>query len=233
MVEHRPYYLRIERKPTFLFYTVKHIFVITAKFQIYDFLQFPNGHIGLVIADVADKGIPAALFMALSRTLVRVSAFTGRGPAKALERANHLILNDTRSDLFVTIFYAVIDPATGQMLYTNAGHNPPLLVRAGGEIETLHCRGIALGVLEEIQLQEKETRLNTGDLLVLYTDGITEAINIAQKEFGVERLSEVARLKRREPALSVLTHVDAAVKAFVADEPQFDDMTCVIARRVS
>lgn len=201
--------------------------------DFYDFLQFPNGHIGLVIADVADKGIPAALFMALSRTLVRVSAFTGRGPAKALERANHLILNDTRSDLFVTIFYAVIDPATGQMLYTNAGHNPPLLVRASGEIETLHCRGIALGVLEEIQLQEKETRLNTGDLLVLYTDGITEAINIAQKEFGVERLSEVARLKRREPALSVLTHVDAAVKAFVADEPQFDDMTCVIARRVS
>lgn len=200
--------------------------------DFYDFLQLPNGHLGLVIADVADKGIPAALFMALSRTLVRVSALSGRGPARALERANELILSDARSDLFVTIFYAVIDPATGQMLYTSAGHNPPLLIRANGEVEILRCRGIALGVLEEIQLREKETRLDVGDVLILYTDGITEAINADEQEFGVERLTELAVAKRHESAPSIMAHVDTAVKTFAAGQPQFDDMTCVITRRI-
>jgi serine phosphatase RsbU (regulator of sigma subunit)/putative methionine-R-sulfoxide reductase with GAF domain len=200
--------------------------------DFYDFLRLPNDHLGLVIADVADKGIPAALFMALSRTLVRVSALTGRGPAQALERANQLILSDARSDLFVTIFYAVIDPATGQMIYTSAGHNPPLLVHANGEVETLHCPGIALGVLEEIQLREKETYLNDGDVLILYTDGITEAINADVEEFGIERLAEIALATRHESAPSILARVDEAVKTFVAGEPQFDDMTCVIAQRV-
>jgi len=201
--------------------------------DFYDFLQLPNGHIGLIIADVADKGIPAALFMALSRTLVRVSALTGRGPAKALERANELILSDVRSDLFVTIFYAVIDPSSGEMLYTSAGHNPPLLLRATGEAETLHCRGIALGILEDISLTQKETTLNIGDLLVLYTDGITEAINPQEEEFGLERLEEIIRNARDESASNILSHIDAAVKTFAAGEAQFDDITCILVRRNS
>jgi len=201
--------------------------------DFYDFLRLPNGHLGLVIADVADKGIPAALFMALSRTLVRVAALTGRGPAKALERANQLILSDARSDLFVTIFYAAIDTTTGQMLYTNAGHNPPLLVRANRQVETLRCPGIALGVLEEIQLQERETFLAPGDMLVLYTDGVTEAINADEDEFGVERLIEIVTARRREPASEILAHVDQAVTTFVAGQPQFDDVTLVIARRTN
>ena len=199
--------------------------------DFYDFLRLPNGHLGLVIADVADKGIPAALFMALSRTLVRVSALSGRGPAKALERANQLILSDARSDLFVTIFYAVIDPAAGQVLYTSAGHNPPLLVRANGQIENLRCPGIALGVLEEIQLREKETYLDSGDMLVLYTDGVTEAINADQEEFGIERLAEIVIAGRHEPAADILAHVDTSVTTFAAGQPPFDDLTLVIARR--
>jgi len=200
--------------------------------DFYDFLRLSNGHLGLVIADVADKGIPAALFMALSRTLVRVSAFTGRGPAAALERANELILSDARSDLFVTVFYAVIDPITGHMVYTSAGHNPPLLVRAAGEVEVLRCQGIALGVLEEIQLYEKETTLQSGDLLILYTDGITEAINPQEEEFDLQRLIDIVRANKDEPALNILAYIAAAVSDFAAGEPQFDDMTCVIARRV-
>jgi serine phosphatase RsbU (regulator of sigma subunit)/putative methionine-R-sulfoxide reductase with GAF domain len=200
--------------------------------DFYDFLQLPNGCLGLVIADVADKGIPAALFMALSRTLVRVSALSGRGPAKALERANQLILSDARSDLFVTIFYAVITPETGQMLYSSAGHNPPLLVRSGGQVENLCCRGIALGILEEIQLGEKETHLNPGDMLVLYTDGVTEAINAEGEEFGLERLTEIAIAGRGEPVSEILAHVDTAVTTFAAGQPPFDDVTLVITRRV-
>jgi serine phosphatase RsbU (regulator of sigma subunit)/transcriptional regulator with GAF, ATPase, and Fis domain len=205
--------------------------------DFYDFLQLPNGCFGFVIADVADKGIPAALFMALSRTLVRVSALPSRGatqargPAQALERTNQLIFNDARSDLFVTIFYAVIDAVTGRMFYTNAGHNPPLLVRADGRVENLHCPGIALGVLEEIHLKEKETRFDPGDTLVLYTDGITEAINANEEEFGLNRLAEIAATRRRESAAEILAHVDATVTSFVAGQPTFDDMTLVIVQR--
>jgi len=201
--------------------------------DFYDFLQLPNGCVGLVIADVADKGVPAALFMALSRTLVRVSALTGRGPAKALERANQLILSDARSDLFVTIFYAVINPETGHMLYASAGHNPPLLVHTDGQVEDLHCPGMALGILEEVQLGEKETHLKPGDLLMLYTDGITEAINAEGEEFGVERLAKIAIASRNEPASEILAQVDTAVTTFAAGQPPFDDVTLVVARRVS
>lgn len=200
--------------------------------DFYDFLHLPNGHLGLIIADVADKGVPAALFMALSRTLVRVSALTGRGPAAALERANELILSDARSDLFVTIFYAMINPASGHMIYSSAGHNPPLLLRSDNELEILRCNGIALGVLDQIELGEKETTLHPGDLLLLYTDGITEAINAEGKEFGVERLLEEIKKVQNESAHSIIGHIDAAVKAFTAGEPPFDDMTCVIARRL-
>ena len=201
--------------------------------DFYDFLRLPNGNLGLVIADVADKGIPAALFMALSRTLVRVSALTDRGPAQALERTNELILSDVHSDLFVTVFYVIIDPSTGQVRYSSAGHNPPLLVRADGQVETLHCRGIALGVLDEIHLREKETHLDPGDVLVLYTDGVTEAINAAEEEFDVERLTSVATASRHEPASEILVNVDRAVTAFVDGQPQFDDLTMVVAKRLN
>ena len=200
--------------------------------DFYDFLRLPNNHLGLIIADVADKGIPAALFMALSRTLVRVSALTGRDPARALERANQLILSDARSDLFVTVFYAVLDPVTGQMVYTNAGHNPPLLVRANAQVENLYCKGIALGVLEEIRLNQKETCLVPGDTLVLYTDGVTEAINADDKEFGVDRLAEVAIAHRHEPAADILVHIDKAITTFVGGQAQFDDVTMVTVRRM-
>ncbi|UCC64321.1 MAG: GAF domain-containing protein [Anaerolineae bacterium] len=200
--------------------------------DFYDFLRLPNGQLGLIIADVADKGIPAALFMALSRTLLRTTALTGREPARALERANELILSDARSDLFVTVFYAVIDTATGRMLFSSAGHNPPLLVRADGQVESLRCRGIALGVLEEIELQGKETHLAPGDMLVLYTDGVTEAINADDEEFGIRRLTEIVAARRQKAAAEVLADVDGAVTDFVAGQPQFDDLTMVVARRL-
>ncbi len=205
--------------------------------DFYDFLQLPNGHLGLVIADVADKGIPAALFMALSRTLVRVTALASRtpgqarAPAQALERTNQLILSDARSDLFVTIFYAVVDPATGRMRYTSAGHNPPLLVRANGQVESLRCPGIALGVLEEIHLTDKETRLEPGDMLVLYTDGVTEAINADEEEFGLERLTDIVTAQRAAPAPEILQQVDEDVTVFVAGQAPFDDVTLVVVKR--
>ena len=105
-------------------------------------------------------------------------------------------------------------------------------MRADGQVEILRCRGIALGVLEEIQLREKKTCLNPGDMLVLYTDGVTEAINAAEEEFGVEHLTEIITASRHKPAPEILANVDRAVTAFVAGQPQFDDLTLVVAKRL-
>ena len=199
--------------------------------DFYDFIPLPGGRYGLVIADVADKGVPAALFMALSRTLMRAVAFTGRAPADALSRANELILSDSRSDLFVTMFYAVWSPTTGEVIYANAGHNPPLLARADGELIELHSRGIALGVVEHIAPEASATHLGPGDCLLLYTDGITDALNGDDQEFGVQRLKGVLLESRELSAEQIVTRVMDAVRDFAGDEPPFDDQTLLVLKR--
>ncbi|MDY7041850.1 MAG: GAF domain-containing protein, partial [Chloroflexota bacterium] len=144
--------------------------------DFYDFFNLADDRLGLVIADVADKGVPAALFMALSRTLIRVTAHGGRSPAEALQRANELIMSDADSELFVTVFYAILDQQTGTLTYASGGHNPPLLIRRNGQVESLRARGTVLGIVEHIELEEKQISLEPGDVLVLYTDGVTDAI---------------------------------------------------------
>ena len=198
--------------------------------DFYDFIPLPGGRYGLVIADVADKGVPAALFMALSRTLMRAVAFTGRAPADALSRANELILSDSRSDLFVTMFYTVWNPTTGELIYANAGHNPPLLARADGELIELHSRGIALGVVEHIAPEASATHLQPGDCLMLYTDGITDALNHGDHEFGMDRLKKVFLEVRDQPAEQIVTRIMSAVRDFAGDEPPFDDQTLVVLK---
>jgi serine phosphatase RsbU (regulator of sigma subunit) len=198
--------------------------------DFYDFVPLPGGRYGLVIADVADKGVPAALFMALSRTLMRAVAFTGRAPADALSRTNELILSDSRSDLFVTMFYTVWNPTTGELIYANAGHNPPLLVRANGELVELHSRGIALGVVEHIAPEGSATHLLPGDCLVLYTDGITDALNSADQEFGLARLKQVLLDAREQPADQIVARIMGAVRDFAGDEPPFDDQTLLVLK---
>ncbi len=148
--------------------------------DFYDFFELPgqSPRLGMVIADVADKGVPAALFMALSRSIIRTKAMSGPNPAKVLTRANRLIAKDTRSGLFVTVFYGILDLKTGRLTFTNAGHNRPLrLETATGQIEELATRGIVLGVFEQVKLEEKEIEVSPGDILVFYTDGVTEAMD--------------------------------------------------------
>lgn len=198
--------------------------------DFYDVVPLPDGRFGLVIADVADKGVPAALFMALSRTLMRAVAFTGRAPADALSRVNELILSDSRSDLFVTMFYAVWNPMTGELVYANAGHNSPMLVRAGGSLVELQSRGIALGVVEHIAPEASATHLQPGDVLLMYTDGITDALNNLDQEFGVARLKHVLTESRGLPADGVVDRVMSAVREFAGDEPPFDDQTVVVLK---
>jgi sigma-B regulation protein RsbU (phosphoserine phosphatase) len=210
--------------------------------DFYDFIPLPSlvegegpelGRIGLVIADVADKGVPAALFMALSRTLVRMMSIDGRPPEIAIARANDLILADARSDLFVTVFYAVLHANSGEIAYVNAGHVPPLVVRAAdGTTEELRVPGMALGILPDMQYEVFTTHLEQGDTLVLYTDGITDALAPDQQMFGLEQLKRVVSVHRQQSATELAETITGAVVDFAGETTaQFDDLTLVVAKR--
>ncbi|MCL4505084.1 MAG: SpoIIE family protein phosphatase [Chloroflexi bacterium] len=199
--------------------------------DFYDFIALPDGRYGLVIADVADKGVPAALFMALTRTLMRAVAFTGRAPSDALSRVNELILSDSHSDLFVTMFYVVWSPVSGELIYANAGHNLPLLVQANGEVTELYSQGIALGVVEHIAPESGVIQLHPGDIVVLYTDGITDALNHADQEFGLQRLKSIVSDARALSSNEVVARIMSAVRDFAGNEPPFDDQTLVVLKR--
>ena len=182
--------------------------------DFYDFVPLGNGRIGLVVADVADKGTGAALYMALSRTLIRTYALQyPDAPGKALQLANERILSDTESDQFVTVFYGVLDLANGRLTYANAGHNPTYLI--GSKIQTLTKTGIPLGMFEEMVWGEETVQLDEGDSLILYSDGIPEAQNNQQEEFGEERLLAAAQQESYSGAAERQNAITQAVAHFV------------------
>ncbi|MBX3064006.1 MAG: GAF domain-containing protein [Anaerolineae bacterium] len=198
--------------------------------DFYDFIPLRGDKWGIVVADVADKGVPAALFMALSRTNIRAAAYSRDDPMQTLMRVNELLLADSRSDLFVTVWYGVWDPATGELTYANGGHNAPLLVRADGSIEELAARGIALNVIDVIHLEEKTVILQSGDVLTAYTDGLTDALRGDGAEFGVSGLRNVLAHAPQYGAEELRQRIVDAVDDFVGDEPQFDDLTMIILK---
>jgi len=199
--------------------------------DFYDFIPLRGGKWGIVIADVADKGVPAALFMVLCRTNLRASAFSRDEPVETLIRVNELLLSDSRSDLFVTCWYGVFDPQTGEIAYANGGHNPPLIIRADGMSEELTGQGIALGVIDTIRIEERRVTLRPGDTLLAYTDGITEAIRSDNTEFGVVGLQSTVVAVRQRPAGDMMKRIVQAVDTFTAGEPQFDDLTFIVLKR--
>jgi serine phosphatase RsbU (regulator of sigma subunit) len=205
--------------------------------DFYDFIPLPgeglsDGRWGFVMADVADKGVPAALFMALSRTLVRTIAIGGRDPAEVLAQANDMILADSRSGLFVTLFYAVLDPERGLLSYASAGHNPPLHLSAcSNKVAFLEARGMAMGVLPGIDLEQGETKIQPGDVLLLYTDGVTDALSTEMEEFGLTRLRRIVAAYCTQSAADIVRAINQAVAEFVGDMDQFDDLTLVVLKR--
>jgi len=202
--------------------------------DFYDFFELPGdpAQLGMVIADVSDKGVPAALFMALSRTVIRATALSSHSPSAALIQANELILKDSWSELFLTTFYATLDTHAGRLTFANAGHNRPLWLRAAtGECQELAARGIVLGVFEQVELEERQVEIAPGDLLIFFTDGVTEAVDADFQEFGTERLWEVVAANREASAQQVLQAVVEAVKAFTGDTPQSDDLTLFVVKR--
>jgi sigma-B regulation protein RsbU (phosphoserine phosphatase) len=197
----------------------------------YDFIPLAE-QLGVVIADVADKGVQAALFMAMTRSIVRASVTALREPRESLRRANHLITADATDGMFVTLFYAQFDTG-GNVTYVNAGHNPPLWYQAdAAAFSQLSPTSILLGVEYEVPLEERTITVSPGDFLVLYTDGITEAENPAGEMFGEERLAMVVGAHRNGSAQEILDRILAAVNVFIAATPQSDDVTLVIAKRV-
>ena len=201
--------------------------------DFYDFLPLDDDKWGIVIADVADKGVPAALFMAVSRTILRTVAFSREDPAHVLMRTNEIIAREARSDLFVTVFYGVWDPATERFTYANAGHNPPLLLQPNGAFQQLPGHGIALGVLPETHMRSQSMQLRPGETIILYTDGVTEALNEDFDEFGLERLQVAARAAARRPAADIISHITGNIRDHTGQTPQFDDMTLIILKRHS
>lgn len=189
--------------------------------------------LGFVVADVSDKGIPAAMFMTLSRSLVRAAALDGSSPSVALARANRWITRDSDSAMFVTLFYGIIQPDTGALCYSCAGHNPPLLFRAASHrVAELTTPGMALGVIEEAVLSEAEVMLEVGDILVCYTDGLTEAINGDEEAFGVPRLIDTIVEHHRAGAAELVGIINAALLSFT-ERPPFDDLTLVVIKRLA
>jgi len=202
--------------------------------DFYDLMELPSGRLGLLIADVTDKGTGAALFMALSRTLIRTYAFEyPEQPEKALHAANKRILLDSRSSMFVTVFYGILDPASGTLRYCNAGHNPPYLLSDRAEPRPLRNTGIPLGIVRDTTWTAETVRLEPGDVLVLYTDGVSEAQNSNGEFFDTERLLDAARSCRERTALEVQDAILAAVDRFVGDAAQFDDLTVMALVRDS
>jgi len=196
--------------------------------DFYDLLPLGDA-LGVVVADVADKGMPAALFMAVTRSLLRAAAGGGRSPAQTIADTNRLAALDAADGMFVTLWYGVLRP-DGEVRYVNAGHNPPIVVRADGRVERLPRTGILVGWDADARFGEAAVALAPGDLLVAFTDGVTEARDPSGREFGEGRLLDIVTAQRHADAQEVLAAVRTALDAFVADAPTHDDCTLVVAR---
>ena len=201
--------------------------------DFYDFIPTEDGRFGLVIADVTDKGMPAALFMAFTRSIIRASLDRAASPAEGISRANQLICAESTYGFFVTLFYALLDPPTGDLTYVNAGHNPPLLYSSNeGQLITLTRTGIPLGIEPGSTFEQQLVRLEPEDFLLLYTDGVIDAYDNRDQEFGMPRLEQVLRDNRNAPATEIITAVDSALTAHVGTTVPYDDITFVVLKRI-
>ena len=200
--------------------------------DFFDVLFLEDSLIGLAIADVSDKGVPAALFMMSSRTLLKGSAIGMGEPGGVLGEVNDLLHEDNDTGMFVTILYAVYNPYSGEFAYANGGHNSPLIVHPDGSSSMLPLTGgIALGVAPGLPYQQQSINLAPGDFVFLYTDGVTEAMNAEGEEFGVERLQEVFAANPPSDPQQANEAVFNAVSEFAGDTPQSDDITCLAVSR--
>ncbi len=198
----------------------------------YDFFPYPDGRVALALGDVSGKGMPASLMMMALHARVQVLAEDPGNMAAFMTRLNKATCAQCPSNRFITFFFCVLDTATGELTFANAGHNPPILMRASGEAQLLEGGGPVLGILPIAPYAEQRAHLDHGDMLVLYSDGVTEANNAAYEEYGEARFIEVLKRHREAPATAIVDAVTRDLDEFAAGAPQADDITLVVAKRV-
>lgn len=200
--------------------------------DFFDFFDLPDGRTAVVIADVSGKGVPAALFMVLSRTLTRAAAPDALGPAECVAKVNRLLAAENPETMFVTLFYGVMDPQTGQMTYANAGHNAPYVIGADGAVRPLvPAGGPALGVFEDIEYDEATVQIGADETLILFTDGVTEAMDPDNQEYGEPRLEALLATLADAAPDQIVQGIEADVVSFANGAPQADDLTMMAIRR--
>jgi phosphoserine phosphatase RsbU/P len=197
----------------------------------YDFIPISNGGLGIAIGDVSGKGIPAALLMATLRAFLRGQAIDEETDLSAvIANLNRLVFESSAQNRYATFFLGVFDSASRVLRYVNAGHNAPMVIRAGNEVARLDIGGSVVGLTRDGTWDTGQVTLDRGDLFVAFTDGISEAMNDADNEWGEERLIESARAMRGTPTKAILDHIVRSADRFVAGAPQYDDMTLIVAR---
>jgi serine phosphatase RsbU (regulator of sigma subunit) len=197
--------------------------------DFYDYIELPDGQIGLVIADVSGHGVPAAFFMAVARTNLRELAVRHTDPGECLAQTNDALCAQNPLDLFVTVFYCILDPKSGVLRYANAGHNPPYVRRVAGPVESLNATGgLVLGVMQGVKYPTHTVQLLRGDQLVLYTDGVTEAFNPAEELYGVQRLVDEVHVHGSGTPAALVERICQSVTNFAGTAPQSDDITLTV-----
>jgi phosphoserine phosphatase RsbU/P len=193
--------------------------------DFYDFFLIDKNRLGFVIGDVSGKGISAALFMAVSRTLIRATGLKGDSVSECMEYVNNLLCKESVSSMFVTVFYGILNTQTGEVDYVNAGHNPPYLLSADGISKVEMTNGLALGVLDDFSFESKTLQLKNGDQLLLFTDGVVEAFDLEEKAYGEEKFENFLNENLNHPIETIIKKSFADVTDFVAGAPQSDDIT--------
>ena len=194
--------------------------------DFYDLFRIDDNRVGFVIADVSGKGIPAAIFMAVSRTLIRATGIRGGSPADCITYSNRLLAQDSVDCMFVTVFYGIIDVNTGEVTYCNAGHNPPYILKHKGDISPLPMSTDPMaGAIDGITYHEGTLKLEKGDALVMFTDGVTEAMSTANEEFGEQRLEDTLEDVAMHNCQQMVEAIKADVAAFAGEAEQSDDIT--------
>ncbi len=199
--------------------------------DFYDFFLIDKKHLCFVIGDVSGKGIPAALFMALTKTQIKASSSRRRTPGDVLFRANNDLCHENESGMFCTLFYGIMNTETGEVTYANAGHNPPYLITNSGEpVQIESTGGIALGVMEEMEFESATFTISKGDSIFLYTDGVNEAMNEADEEYSYERLEDYLKENSTGSTTNLVNGNLESVKKFAGTAPQSDDITVLALR---
>jgi sigma-B regulation protein RsbU (phosphoserine phosphatase) len=200
--------------------------------DFYDFFRIDEDRIGIVIADVSGKGIPAAIFMAVSRTLIRATGIRGGKPSECLTYSNQLLAKESVDCMFVTVFYGIYTISTGEITYCNAGHNPPYILKPNGTVEALPMpQDFLLGAIDGVEYHDQQMKLEPGETLVMFTDGVNEAINSSNEEFGNARLDNIIRGLSNASSQQIIESVKDGIKEFVDGAEQSDDITMLVLKR--